>query len=73
MMTVELEALWRQLKELYLAYSKLNEKAPIDIMSLARSPQDMDYIADTIAVHIQLSFDERQILLETASSQPNAS
>ena len=66
-MSVELEALWRQLKELYLAYSKLNEKAPIDIMSLARSPQDMDYIADTIAVHIQLSFDERQILLETAS------
>ena len=66
-MTVELEALWRQLKELYLSYSKLNEKAPIDIMSLARTPQDMDYIADTIAVHIQLSFDERQILLETAS------
>lgn len=66
-MSVELEALWRQLKELYLAYSKLNEKAPIDIMSLARSPQDMDYIADTIAVHIQLSFEERQILLETAS------
>ncbi len=66
-MTVQLEALWRQLKELYIAYSKLNEKAPIDIMSLARSPQDMDYIADTIAVHIQLSFEERQTLLETAS------
>lgn len=65
--SVELEALWRQLKELYLSYSKLNEKAPIDIMSLARSPQDMDYIADTIAVHIQLSFEERQILLETPS------
>lgn len=67
MMTVELEALWRQLKELYLGYAKLNEKAPIDIMSLARSAQDMDYIADTIAVHIQLSFEERQTLLETAS------
>jgi ATP-dependent Lon protease len=57
-MTVELEALWRQLKELYLAYTKLNEKAPIDLMALARSPQDMDYIADTITVHIQLSFEE---------------
>lgn len=66
-MTVELEALWRQLKELYLAYTKLNEKAPIDIMALARSPQDMDYIADTITVHIQLSFEERQLLLETFS------
>lgn len=66
-LTVELEALWRQLKELYLAYSKLNEKAPIDIMALARSAQDMDYIADTISVHVQLSFEERQSLLETAS------
>ena len=64
-MTVELEALWRQLKELYLAYTKLNEKAPIDIMALARSPLDMDYIADTITVHIQLDFEERQMLLET--------
>lgn len=66
-LTIEIEALWRQLKELYIAYTKLNEKAPIDIMSLARTPQDMDYIADTIAVHIQLSFDERQTLLETSS------
>ncbi len=68
-MSVELEALWRQLKELYISYSKLNEKAPIDIMSLARSAQDMDYITDTIAVHIQLSFQERQILLETVVLQ----
>lgn len=68
-MTIELEALWRQVKELYLVYTKLNEKAPIDIMSLARSAQDMDFIADTIAVHIQLSFQERQTLLETASLQ----
>ncbi len=66
-LTIEIEALWRQLKELYIAYTKLNEKAPIDIMSLAKTPQDMDYIADTIAVHIQLSFDERQTLLETPS------
>jgi ATP-dependent Lon protease len=66
-LTVEIEALWRQLKELYIAYAKLNEKAPIDIMSLAKTAQDMDYIADTIAVHIQLNFDERQTLLETPS------
>ncbi len=68
-MGVPLEALWRQLKEVYLAYSKLNEKAPVEIMSLARTAQDMDYITDTIAVHIQLSFDERQSLLETSSLQ----
>lgn len=68
-LTIELEALWRQLKQSYITYSKLNEKAPIDIMSLARTAQDMDYIADTIAVHIQLSFAERQTLLETSSLQ----
>ncbi len=66
-LTVEVEALWRQLKELYLSYSKLNEKTPIELVSLAATANDMDYIVDTIAVHIQLDFLERQLLLETAS------
>lgn len=64
---VELEALWRQLKDLYVAYSKVNDKAPVDILSMARTVNDIDYIVDTIAVHVQLSFEERQALLETVS------
>ncbi len=65
--TVELEAVWRQLKDLYTSYSELNEKAPADLAITARNADDMDYIADTIAVHINLSFDERQIILEIAN------
>jgi len=64
---VELEAIWRQLKQLYAAYAKLNEKVPADLVTLAKTAQEMDYIVDTIAVHIHLSLNERQTILETAS------
>ncbi|MDR3550866.1 MAG: endopeptidase La [Candidatus Babeliales bacterium] len=64
--TVEVEATWRQLQSLYTSYSKLNEKAPADLAITAKNTNDMDYIADTIAVHItNLPFDERQKILET--------
>ncbi len=62
--SVELQALWRQLKELYLSYAKLNEKMPTDLVSVTKSPQDIDYITDTIAVHLNLALPERQELLE---------
>lgn len=67
--TVELEALWRHLKKLYESYARLNEKAPSDLMSLAKTVQDMDTIADTLAVHLNLSFYERQEILETVDLQ----
>ena len=63
--TVEIEAIWRQLQSLYTSYSKLNEKAPADLTIMAKNTHDIDYIADTIAVHItNLPFDERQKILE---------
>lgn len=61
--STELQALWRQLKALYGTYAKLKE-SPTDLIASVKTPQDIDYIADTIAVHINLSFDERQQLLE---------
>ena len=65
-MTSELEALWRQLKTLYLEYAKLNDKIPADLIANVKTAQEMDHIADTIAVQIKnLSFDDRQKLLET--------
>lgn len=63
-MSIELEALWRQLKSLYNDYAQLNHKVPADLLATAKTPEDMDVIADTIAVHINLSFEERQQLLE---------
>ncbi len=63
--SAKLEAHWRQLKELYRSYVKLNDKAPSDLITMIKTPQEIDYVADTIAVHINLSFDERQEILET--------
>ncbi len=64
---VEIQAIWRQLEELYLTYSQLNDKAPADLVESVKTPIDIDYIADTIAVHItNLTLLDRQKLLEIA-------
>lgn len=63
--TIELEALWRHLSALYTRYAQLNDKAPADLLTTAHTPQDFDTMADILAVHINLSFDERQTILET--------
>lgn len=64
--SIELEAIWRQLKGLYNTYAQLNPKVPNDLMIPVKSAEDMDNIADALAVHINLSFDERQEFLEIA-------
>lgn len=62
--STDLEASWRTFKTLYASYAKLNEKAPQDLMALGKAIEDIDYIVDTAAVHLNLSFDERQEVLE---------
>lgn len=62
--TVDLEALWRHMQSLYAVYAQFNTKAPADLPGMAKSVEDMDIIADTLAMHINLSFDERQMMLE---------
>ncbi|CDK30324.1 endopeptidase La [Candidatus Babela massiliensis] len=62
--TTELEASWRQLKALYATYAQLNTKIPTDLMALTNTPEDMDIVSDTLAIHLNLTFDERQQLLE---------
>ncbi|MBN1549426.1 endopeptidase La [Candidatus Babeliales bacterium] len=61
----ELEAGWRYLKSLYISYVKFNEKAPIDLIAMVKSHKEMDYITDAVAVQLGISFEERQLLLET--------
>lgn len=66
--TIELEALWRNLKELYTTYSQLNDQAPANLMEFVSHADDMDTITDTIAVHIKnLSSHDRQSILEAYS------
>ena len=60
---IELEALWRQLKSLYNTYGQLNTKIPADLLNGVKNHEDMDIIADTLAVHINISFDERQEII----------
>lgn len=68
--TIELEAIWRQLKTLYSTYAQLKENVPADLVTMVKTAQDMDYISDTIAVQIRnLSFNDRQKLLETVDLQ----
>ncbi len=64
--STELFAVWRHLQSLYTTYTQLNAKAPADLLGEAKTGEDMDYIADTLSVHVNLSFDERQSLLEAA-------
>lgn len=67
--SAELEGSWRTLKDLYISYAKLNDKIPQDLIQTERSGvldfHDVDYIVDTIAVHLNLSFTNRQTILET--------
>jgi len=60
----ELEALWRHVKALYFQYTQLNTNAPKELITATRSAYDIDQIVDTIAVHLNLTFDERQAMLE---------
>jgi ATP-dependent Lon protease len=65
----EFEAIWRQVKTLYYQYTQLNEHAPKELITAVRTVHDVDYIADTIAVHLNLAFDERQAILEQCDLQ----
>lgn len=65
--TIEIQAAWRHLKRLYESYALLHEKVPADLMNMAKSSTEMDTIADTLAVHLNISFHERQELLETVN------
>ena len=65
----ELEAIWRHVKTLYYQYTQLNDQAPKELITAVRSVNDIDYIADTIAVHLNLAFNERQTILEQLDLQ----
>jgi len=65
--TKEFEAIWRHVKNAYQEYSQLNDKAPQELVQSIRTIDDIDYAVDTIAVHLNLTFDERQKILEQAN------
>lgn len=69
--SLDLEAAWRELTSLYATYTQYNEKAPADLTAMVKTPEDMDYITDTIAIQINtLGFVDRQKILEIADLKP---
>lgn len=64
---IDLLAAWRNLKFIYQEYTKLNSKLPTDLIGLAETIEEQETITDTIAVHANISFQDRQKILETKS------
>ncbi len=59
--SAKLRALWRETKTLYAIYSQLNDKAPSDITNDIKTIEEIDFVSDIIAVHIEnLTLQERQ-------------
>lgn len=70
-LSVELEAIWRETLQLYTTYSTLNDKVPSDLITNVKTIQDMDFMTDTIAVHIDnLSLEDRQAIVELPDLKP---
>lgn len=65
-------ALWRNLYDLFREYVQLNEKVSSEVIALFRGPEDLDYLADTVAVQMHLDFIERQNLLEMVDLRERA-
>ncbi len=64
--STKLEAAWRELSSLYINYIDFNDKAPADLLDSVKTPQDMDYVTDMIAIQINtLGYADRQTILET--------
>ncbi len=61
----EIKAIWGQLSTLYNSYVKLNVSAPAELVSMVKTPQDMDYVTDAVVNRISnLAFEARQKVLE---------
>ena len=65
-------AIWRSLVALFKEYVGLNPKLSTDVLSLFRGLEDLDYLTDTVAVQMQLDFDERREILELVDVKKRA-
>ncbi len=68
----ENKALWRNLYNLFKEYIGLNPKLSSDVLALFHGLEDLDYLADTVAVQMQLDFNERKEILELVDLKERA-
>jgi ATP-dependent Lon protease len=63
--TLEVEILMRSIMSQFEQYIKLNKKIPPEVLSSLAVIEEAGRLADTIAAHLSLKVDDKQILLET--------
>lgn len=68
----ESKALWRGLNTLFKEYASLNDKISQDVLNILHDLEDLDYLTDTIAVQVQLDFEEKQEILEISNLKERA-
>ncbi len=64
-MTVELEALIRQVQDTFEKYVRLNKRIPPEMQMTVSNIQDPSKLADTIVAHLNLKLTDKQTILET--------
>ncbi len=63
----ELEVTMRSLVSLFDQYVKLNRKIPPELLTTLAGIEDPSRLADTVAAHLSIRLEEKQVLLETGS------
>jgi ATP-dependent Lon protease len=66
----EIEALRRAVLQQFDQYVKLNKKIPPEILTSIASIDDPGRLADTIAAHLPLKLDNKQVVLDLAEVKP---
>jgi ATP-dependent Lon protease len=64
---VEIEAQLRLVKATFESYAKLNKRIPPEMLVTLQTINDPGHLADSIASHLNLKLDDKQILLEIFS------
>jgi len=63
----ELDAVARSLIQKFESYVKLNKKLPPEVMVSVSAVDEVEKLADTIAAHLNLKVEDKQLLLEMPS------
>ena len=63
----ELEVTMRSLVSLFEQYVKLNRKIPPELLTTLAGIEDPSRLADTVAAHLAIRLEEKQVLLEMGS------
>ncbi|MDQ6954212.1 MAG: endopeptidase La [Mariprofundaceae bacterium] len=63
----EREAVAKTIEQQFEAYVKLNKKIPPEVLVSVAAVEEIDKLADTIASHLSLKLEDKQLLLEIPS------